>query len=87
MNDVPNDLLDARHACRLLRCHVSAVHRWRLAGRLRAWKRCGRWFFSEAECRALFRPGPGTPAAGPAPDPGRDHETAMSYLRARGYGV
>jgi hypothetical protein len=60
--DVPADLIPFTRAARLLQASMGAVHRWRLAGRFRAWRRCGRWFASERELRALFVETGGRPA-------------------------
>ncbi len=53
---IPDDLLDVTHAAKQARCHVATIHRWVRKGKLRGWKRCGRWFVSEAELYGLFTP-------------------------------
>lgn len=53
---IPTDLIDMRQAARLAKTHISTCHRWRLTGRLRAWRRVGRWLVSRAELLDLFRP-------------------------------
>ena len=43
---VPSDLIEARHAARIAKVHVSGIHRWVLKGKLRGWRRVGRLFVS-----------------------------------------
>jgi len=63
MDSPPDDLIDFTLAARLGKCHVSTLHRWRLTGQLRAWKRGGRYFCSRAELLACFKPVPRPPCA------------------------
>jgi hypothetical protein len=53
---IPDDLVDVTHAAKQAHCHVGTIHRWIRKGRLRGWKRCGRWFCSQAELLGLFTP-------------------------------
>jgi excisionase family DNA binding protein len=62
-DELPDDLLPAAAAARLVpscrpgkKMHLSTVHRWVAAGKLRGWK-VGRWLHvSRAELLALVRP-------------------------------
>ena len=87
MSPIPDDLMDATAAARLARCHTACLHRWRLKGRVRGWKRCGRWYFSRAEVEGLFT----QPGAAPLPPsiPERERRLAatLAELRRRGYRV
>jgi hypothetical protein len=53
---VPDDLIDVTQAAKEAHCHVGTIHRWIGKGRLRGWKRCGRWFVSQGELLGLFTP-------------------------------
>jgi len=64
---IPDDLITMSAAAKLAGAHLATVHRWRLTGRLRAWKRVGRYLVSRAELLGLFRPVEGKPVATPAP--------------------
>lgn len=88
MSDTPDDLVDATAAARLAQCHLSALHRWRMSGRVRAWKRVGRWYFSRREVEGLYR-AQEAPAAGQASatDRQRRARAALERLRRRGYRV
>lgn len=55
MNTLPADLIPAREAATKLRCHIAAIHRWILTGKLPGWKRGGRWFVSQADLVAMYR--------------------------------
>jgi excisionase family DNA binding protein len=52
----PNDLIPAVQGASLLHLHVSGVYRWIFSGKLRGWKRGGRYFVSRSDCENLFRP-------------------------------
>ncbi|MCI0741054.1 MAG: hypothetical protein L0Y72_18575 [Gemmataceae bacterium] len=59
---LPADLIEARHAARIARIHVSGIHRWVLSGCIRGWKRRvrqgkhtrSRLFVSRGEIEQLF---------------------------------
>lgn len=55
MNDIPSDLIPTRTATQILRCHPTALHKLCKAGRLRAWHRGGRCYFSESEVRSVLQ--------------------------------
>lgn len=42
-DDVPDDLIQAPAAAKLVGHHRSIITRWILAGHIRGWKRPGRW--------------------------------------------
>jgi hypothetical protein len=52
--ELPTDLIGMKEAAKAAHCHIASIHRWRLAGKLRAWRRAGRYFVSRAELLALF---------------------------------
>ena len=55
--ELPADLIDTKAAAQLAGgCHLTAVHRWIKAGKVRGWDRLGRLFVSRAEIVALFQP-------------------------------
>lgn len=91
---LPDDLINATAAARLAKCHISALHRWRMKGRLRGWRRVGRWHFSRREVLALFEH-PQEPPRLPSPtqqqreeaDRRRRAEAATAELRRRGWPV
>ena len=58
LDHLPEDLIESKHAARLAQCHIQAVYRWILKGKLRGWRRCGRTFVSRAELMGLFEPMP-----------------------------
>jgi hypothetical protein len=53
-NDLPEDLLDMKQAARLAKCHLASMYRYVFSGKLRGFKRVGRWFVSAADVKALF---------------------------------
>jgi hypothetical protein len=85
-DELPEDLVDARAAAELLRLCVPVLYRWRAKGKVRAWRRGGRWFFSRAELRRLFvadRPAATLPPTGAERE--RQAALARSELRAKGW--
>lgn len=84
---IPTDLLTPREAARLVKAHLSTVHRWIHTGKLRAYRRGPhRYLVSQADLEALLRPVtdilPPSPAA-----QNRAHEAAIAQLRAMGVKV
>ena len=57
MLDLPDDLMTPREAAKLLRCHLSCIHRWIQKGKLPAWRVNGeRYLVSRAALLALVTP-------------------------------
>lgn len=54
--ELPEDLIDTTAAARLAKCHITSLNRWIHRGKLRGWRRGGRWFVSQADVLALFKP-------------------------------
>lgn len=83
---LPPDLMDATKAARLLKVHMTTLHRWRLRGHVRAWRRFGRWVFSRAELLRVYQE---SPAARPLPrsraEIDRDNRKTMRELEELGY--
>lgn len=49
------DLIGVKRAARIAKCHIAAVYRWVLKGKLQGWKRAGgRLFVSRVQVEALF---------------------------------
>lgn len=80
---IPTDLIDLTEAAKKAKCHVSALHRWRLKGKIRSWRRCGRWFVSEAELMGLFQPFKPKQPPGPRAK-AVDRLFVENYLREKG---
>jgi excisionase family DNA binding protein len=49
------DIITAREAARLLRCHVSAVYSWGEAGFIAAWRVGSKWEFDRSSVEAFRR--------------------------------
>jgi excisionase family DNA binding protein len=75
---MPEDLIDAGAAARLLRVHISTIYRWALTGRLRAWRVGSRYRVSQAEVLASVREVPSVAS------PGGGHARAVAELRRAG---
>jgi excisionase family DNA binding protein len=45
----PTDPIDITQAAQMLDIHVATLHRWRLKGKINAWKVGARWKVSKAE--------------------------------------
>jgi excisionase family DNA binding protein len=79
---LPDDLIAPKVLARILRVHVSTVHRWIKKAKLRAWRRGGqRYLISEAEGRALIAPVTVTPSE--APRSRAEEELAAEQATAR----
>lgn len=52
---LPEDTITAKAAARLVGVHVSAVYRWVMSGRLRAWRVGGRLRLSRADVLAVVQ--------------------------------
>lgn len=52
---LPEDTITAKVAARLVGVHVSAVYRWVMSGRLRAWRVGGRLRLSRADVLAVIQ--------------------------------
>jgi excisionase family DNA binding protein len=58
---VPDDLMSAIEAGKLIGIHPRVIHRWRIAGRLPGW-RLGKYVrYSRADLLALYTPEGATP--------------------------
>lgn len=69
---LPADAIEAGKAARLVRCHVSTIHRWVLKGRLAGWyrgkgRRLRRLLVSRADVLGMIEPARPTNGA-PVPD-------------------
>lgn len=86
--ELPSDLVEPKVLARRLSVHLSTIHRWIRAGKLRAWRRAGeRYLVSLAEGLALVAPV--TVVQSDAPRSKAQEELAASQatarLRAKGY--
>ena len=52
---LPEDTITAKAGARLVGVHVSAVYRWVMCGRLRAWRVGGRLRLSRADVLAVIQ--------------------------------
>ncbi|HKI30293.1 MAG TPA: helix-turn-helix domain-containing protein [Gemmataceae bacterium] len=89
MNDeLPDDLVDSKEAAKILRLALPVLHRWRARGKVRGWRRGGRWYYSRAELLRMFVPSAPAPSLPPTRgELERRAEAACARLRARGWKV
>ncbi len=81
-----DDLIDSIAAAKLLRLALPVLHRWRASGKVRGFRRGGRWFYSKVELMRLFVPS--QPAASMPPTQAereRRAAKASAELEARGW--
>lgn len=64
-----SDLIDTRHAARILGVHISAIRRWLIEGKLAGKKIFGRWKASRKAVEDLARLPEPKPEPAPEPEP------------------
>lgn len=79
------ELVSATKAARMLKCHLNSLHRWRVQGKLRAFKRAGRWFFALSDVRAMFQPTQAPPMPDTRAERERKERAVQEYLKSLGY--
>lgn len=84
MRVIPQDLISSIVAQRLGRCSHWTLKRYTDKGRIRAWKRGGRWFYSRAEILGMYEV---QGKEGPKAQLDKTHDEVMASLRAKGYAV
>jgi excisionase family DNA binding protein len=84
-NTPPNDLISTTAAAKILRTSTKVVYRWVLTGKLRAWKRMGRYFLSTDEVKAAWvLVQNGKPLSRLQSTAQAEHAWAMAFLKERG---
>jgi excisionase family DNA binding protein len=82
---LPSDLITPKEAARLLRVHVSTVHRWIRDGRLHAYKRATeRYLVRRADVEGMVREVVPLPEVTRLTDERRRAEEAVARLREKG---
>lgn len=84
---LPADLITPKEAARLIRTHISTIHRWVQSGRLRGWKRGSRYLISRADVEAMLRPVTPLPELTREKELEKRAEKAMEELRRDGWKV
>jgi hypothetical protein len=82
-----DNLVDSKEAAKILKLgHLKVLHRWRANGKVRGFRRQGRWFYSRTELLRMFVPS--QPAASMPPTQAereRRAAEATESLRAKGW--
>lgn len=97
VNEIPDDLIESRHAARLARAHISTIHRWVNIGAIRGVRRGPgrRLFVSRADVMKQLEPvrvkAKGEPASAPT-DTGRKRDVGSEiwtreFLRKEGIAI